>query len=497
MKIIQITLIWLLFITNLNNATAKQPAITINGTLKGADIVKNSSLTFNLYTDYIPSALAEFKSSHICLIDSLGKFSITLNPATELVYISFYLQIPGQQPLNDLTSSFLAKPFLFSAGDVVNMDLNMKSAKIHFSGKGAAKLNCQALISSVSLPAGITDRVMQLHNQSAHIPAYQLLHESLENLIVLKTGILNNYKDSLPSDLYQLIETDMAAEQRFKHLKSLSISYTLAAKVQRDAISTFFNHFLVKTTQVPITNDETLLKSAFALTLAYQIEWLTLNFNHEGQEIHVQQIFDHIVTKYKSPIRDRLLLICLLTLAKKEPAEVFKYAAIALKTMDHSKERDLLINWTTKHTAGSKVYNFTLLDENGKTVRLTDFKGSILLIDFWFLGCKGCTQMPKALESIMENYKHRTNVKFISLNVDRSRSSWMKGLESGLYHSKGQINLNTGAIGFDHPLIRYYNYNSYPQLLLIGRNQELISSNPKDPRIDQGAEIISLIDKAI
>ncbi|MEQ7801313.1 thioredoxin-like domain-containing protein [Pedobacter sp. ASV1-7] len=497
MKIIQITLIWLLFISSLNNSSAKQPAITINGTLKGTSILKNSSLTINLYADYIPSALAEFKNSQNCLIDSLGKFSITLNPSAELVYISFSLQIPGQQPVNDLTSSFLVKPFLFSAGDVVNMDLNMKSAKIHFSGKGAAKLNCQALISSVSLPAGITDRVMQLHNQSAHIPAYQLLHESLENLLVLKAGILNSYKDSLAADQYQLIETDMAAEQRFKYLKSLSISYTVSTKVKKNAISTFFNDYLLKSTQLPITSDETLLKSAFALNLAYQMEWLTLNFKYEGQKITLQQIFDHIVTKYKSPIRDRLLLICLLTLAKKEPAEVFKYAAIALKTMDHSKEKDLLINWTTKHTAGSKVYNFTLLDENGKTVRLTDFKDSILLIDFWFLGCKGCTQMPKALEGIMERYKHKKDVKFISLNVDRSRSSWMKGLESGLYHSKGQINLNTGTMGTDHPLIRYYNYNSYPQLLIIGRNQELISSNPIDPRIDQGAEIKSLIDKAI
>jgi peroxiredoxin len=56
---------------------------------------------------------------------------------------------------------------------------------------------------------------------------------------------------------------------------------------------------------------------------------------------------------------------------------------------------------------GSQVADFTLLDVDGKQVRLSDFRGKTVLLSFWATWCPPCKEELPALEKIYEQYKDK------------------------------------------------------------------------------------------
>ncbi|MFD2035488.1 TlpA family protein disulfide reductase [Belliella marina] len=145
-----------------------------------------------------------------------------------------------------------------------------------------------------------------------------------------------------------------------------------------------------------------------------------------------------------------------------------------------------------------KAFPFELKDTLGQVVKLEDFAGKILVMDFWFTGCKGCVQVAKALhDTIMPEFSNDSSVVFISVSLDINFLQWKRSLKSGLYTSDKQVNLFTMGMGSTHPLFKYYRYSGAPQMLLIDKEANLISSSPPMPFPGSPSihEFISLIKK--
>ncbi len=70
---------------------------------------------------------------------------------------------------------------------------------------------------------------------------------------------------------------------------------------------------------------------------------------------------------------------------------------------------------------GDKAPDFSMADINGNTVRLSDLKGKVILVDFWASWCVPCK---KSMPHIIELYNNRTDSAFtvIAVNVDEERS---------------------------------------------------------------------------
>jgi len=72
---------------------------------------------------------------------------------------------------------------------------------------------------------------------------------------------------------------------------------------------------------------------------------------------------------------------------------------------------------------GMAAPEFTLLDIQGDSVSLGDFKGKYVFIDFWATWCGPCRAEIPAYRKLVEDYKGR-NIVFISMSVDKEKPKW-------------------------------------------------------------------------
>lgn len=57
-------------------------------------------------------------------------------------------------------------------------------------------------------------------------------------------------------------------------------------------------------------------------------------------------------------------------------------------------------------------------DINGNKLRSKDLKGKVLVINYWFIGCKPCRMEMPELNELVKEYKDSSNVKFIAISLD-------------------------------------------------------------------------------
>lgn len=72
---------------------------------------------------------------------------------------------------------------------------------------------------------------------------------------------------------------------------------------------------------------------------------------------------------------------------------------------------------TTDTTLNRPAPDFKLKDINGKTVSLADYKGKVLVIDFWATWCVPCRYSFPAAKMAVEKYKNDPNVKFLFIDT--------------------------------------------------------------------------------
>ncbi|QEM03718.1 TlpA family protein disulfide reductase [Mucilaginibacter rubeus] len=148
----------------------------------------------------------------------------------------------------------------------------------------------------------------------------------------------------------------------------------------------------------------------------------------------------------------------------------FKIASLSIKT-DVGKSQLAEMMKTTK---GMPAYNFDLTDAKGHKVKLSEFAGKVVFIDFWYTGCGNCINYYRdVLSKVEEKFANDPNVVFISISIDKNKEGWLKSIQSGTYTSDNIVNLYTNGDGMSDPVIKFYQVLGYPRPLVIDKLQRL------------------------
>jgi peroxiredoxin len=97
---------------------------------------------------------------------------------------------------------------------------------------------------------------------------------------------------------------------------------------------------------------------------------------------------------------------------------------------------------------GYPAPDFTLIDLDGNAVRLVDYRGKVVFLNFWATWCPPCRIEMPAMEELYQEYKDK-DVVIIGVDLGESRSSVQSFVEENDYSWTFVID-STGEVARDY-----------------------------------------------
>ncbi|WP_316819205.1 TlpA disulfide reductase family protein [Pedobacter nyackensis] len=113
--------------------------------------------------------------------------------------------------------------------------------------------------------------------------------------------------------------------------------------------------------------------------------------------------------------------------ARIEP--LFNRLTPALKESKEGKEFKRQIEATKAIKLGTLAPDFVQPDVLGRSVRLSDFRGKYVLLDFWASWCGPCRKDNPNIVKAYQKYKDK-GFTVIGVSLDRSKEAWLQAIES-------------------------------------------------------------------
>ena len=152
-------------------------------------------------------------------------------------------------------------------------------------------------------------------------------------------------------------------------------------------------------------------------------------------------------------------------------------SALILSACSSSTEKKEETNKQTSTTSSSETkptqaFDFTAMDKDGKTVKLSDFRGKKVYINMWASWCGPCMREIPELEKVYQKYKH--NKDFVFLSITSPNDAEFKN-QSPQDKSKDVILKKAKELGATYPVLfdvndRFiinYAIRSFPTHILI------------------------------
>jgi len=109
--------------------------------------------------------------------------------------------------------------------------------------------------------------------------------------------------------------------------------------------------------------------------------------------------------------------------------------------------------------------NFTLKSNTGKNLKLSEFRGQVVMINFWASWCAPCRQEMPLLEDLYKKYK-RLGFTILGVNVEENSAPARKLLKNIrvsfpiLFDTKNKVS-------------KLYNVSAMPSTILVDRNGKM------------------------
>lgn len=125
-----------------------------------------------------------------------------------------------------------------------------------------------------------------------------------------------------------------------------------------------------------------------------------------------------------------------------------------------------------KTALGSTAPEFTQNDVNGNPIRLSDFRGKYVLVDFWASWCGPCRRENPNVVNTYKKFKEK-NFEIVGISLDNSKKTWLATIESDKLSWPQVSDLN----GWKNEVAVLYDVRSIPQNFLLDPEGKIIAKN--------------------
>jgi peroxiredoxin len=160
----------------------------------------------------------------------------------------------------------------------------------------------------------------------------------------------------------------------------------------------------------------------------------------------------------------------------------------SLRDSYSGKKLAAMIETGRKTNTGVVAMDFTQNDTTGRPVKLSDFRGKYVLVDFWASWCKPCRAENPNLLKAYNKYKDRNfTILGVSLDDEDGRKAWLHAVvKDGMPWT--QV---SDLKGFKSQAAVDYGINAIPANFLIGPDGKIVARNLRGDELEKKlAEIL-------